>query len=675
MSFSSRFSPARAGVTGIRLRRRVRRVALSCESLETRRLLSTGAAVLATTAAAAAVARPFVQVLPMSSGTGSSGLSPQAVASAYGINSVSFSGVTGNGAGQTIAIVDAYNDPNIASDLAAFDRQYGLNSSFSFSVDNLGATTTDPGWAMETALDVEWAHAIAPDANIVLVEAPSASMSSLLGAATTAASLPGVSVVSMSWGSSESYGEWASSGAFNMPANHNHVTFVAASGDSGAASGPTFPSVSPNVLAVGGTSLSVGAGGTYQGETGWAGSTGGYSGTNSGYQYGFSMPSYQSAALTAAGLNVGVRTTPDVSFNADPSTGVAVYDSVSYSGQSGWFDVGGTSAAAPAWAGLVAITDQGLAAGGKGPLSTTQLLNNLYSLPSGDYHDVTSGFNGYQAGAGYDLVTGLGSPAASQLIPGLLAANGVSTVTAPPTTTTSGHTSPATTSPTAHNAAAVQSSAFPATAGSIASGTSIAPGQAAPTAISALLGSSTATVTSVVGSSASTPAVGLAPASTGGLGQGVTSRATPAIPDDLADDPAVSSSDVLQGASEEKTPAPSAAMPSPAPASPVPAPEPAPADDVEDAPAPPAPGRESVPPARDRVESALELLIAEQSAARLGRGARLEPARDDEGGTGDGPSLAGLVVAGAVGALGRRAVRTRVAGRRPATADFRSRIR
>ena len=99
---------------------------------------------------------------PMAS-VGSTALTPQEIQSAYGINQISFSGdVTGNGKGQTIAIVDAYNDPNIASDLAAFDKNYNLPAPPSFSVDNLGATTTDAGWSLETSLDVEWAHAIAP---------------------------------------------------------------------------------------------------------------------------------------------------------------------------------------------------------------------------------------------------------------------------------------------------------------------------------------------------------------------------------------------------------------------------------------------------------------------------------------------------------------------------------
>ncbi len=278
--------------------RRDRRASLACESLESRRLLS--ASTLST--ASSATAQSFLQVSPMA-GTASSGLSPQQVDSAYGISSISFSGVTGNGSGQTIAIVDAYNDSNIASDLAAFDKSYGLSAPPSFTVDNLGTSTTNSGWAVETALDVEWAHAVAPEANIVLVEAPSASMSALMNAVTAASQLQGVSVVSMSWGTSEYYGEWNNEGVFTTPAGHTNETFVAASGDSGAWSGPMFPAVSPNVLAVGGTNLSVSSSGTYQGETGWSDSTGGFSGMDNGFQYGLSVPSYQvSAHRGRAGL-------------------------------------------------------------------------------------------------------------------------------------------------------------------------------------------------------------------------------------------------------------------------------------------------------------------------------------------------------------------------------------
>ena len=256
--------------------------------------------------------------------------------------------------------------------------------------------------------------------------ASSSNLNSLFSAVSYASKLPGVGVVSMSWGTQEFWGEAQYDSIFTTPAGHTGVTYVAASGDSGAWDGPMYPSVSPNVLAVGGSSLTLRSNGSYSSETGWSDSTGGFSGLDMNWWYYEPAPSYQVAAQASVGLNYGVRTTPDVSFNADPNTGVAVYDSVSYSGQSGWFEVGGTSAAAPAWAGLVAITDQGLATGGKGTLSTAQTLTDLYSLPSSDFNDITSGFNGYSATPGYDLVIGLGTPKSNLLVAGLLSANGVS---------------------------------------------------------------------------------------------------------------------------------------------------------------------------------------------------------------------------------------------------------
>ncbi len=442
--------------------RRERRVLPACEGLETRQVLSTGAV---GSSVAATTVQTFLQAQPLAD-SGTSALSPQQIASAYGIGGISFSGVAGTGAGQTIAIVDAYGDPNIKSDLAAFDIKFGLSVPPSFTVDDLGVTTTNAGWALETALDVEWAHAVAPQANIVLVEAPSASLGSLLSAVITAASSPSVSVVSMSWGSSEFSGEWNLEGIFNTPSGHMNETFIAASGDSGAWSGPSFPAISPNVLGVGGTTLSLGSGNSYGSETGWTYSTGGFSGFDNGYQAGLTVPSDQVAALTAVGLNYGLRTSPDVSFNADPSTGYAVFDSYPYSGSSGWFSVGGTSAAAPAWAGLVAITDQGLTAAGHSTLTTTQLSTALYNLPSSDFHDVTAGSNGYNAGPGYDLITGLGTPKASLLVPGLLAASGVKTSTTVKATAPASQ--PAAVATVGHGAAIASATSLPSAAVSTA---------------------------------------------------------------------------------------------------------------------------------------------------------------------------------------------------------------
>ncbi len=426
---SLRFSWFFEGMKAVSRPRRRHRHRPGCEALDDRLLLTTGAAAATL---AALTAEPSMNVMSVNS-TVPTGYSPAQIRAAYGIGGITFSGgtIAGNGAGQTIAIVDAYHDPNIASDLATFDAQYGLSAPPSFIVDNLGATTTDAGWSLETSLDVEWAHAVAPQANIVLVEASSASMSSLFNAVSYASKLPGVDVVSMSWGSSEFAGETRDNSLFATPSGHTGITYVAASGDTGAAGGVTYPSASPNVLSVGGTTLSLSAAGGYGSESAWTGSTGGFS------QYE-ATPSYQVAALQAAGLGTGSRTTPDVSLNADPGIGYSVYDSVAYGGMSGWFAVGGTSGAAPAWAGLVAIADQGLATVGQGSLTTDTLLNELYSLPSSDFNDVTSGSNGYSAASGYDLATGLGSPKAAQVVAGLLAdATGTSPTSSGSTTSSS----------------------------------------------------------------------------------------------------------------------------------------------------------------------------------------------------------------------------------------------
>src|SRR5262249_55449928 len=147
-------------------------------------------------------------------------------------------GTPGDGRNTTIAIVDAYADPNIANDLHQFDVQFGLADPVLTVVNQNGSTTNlpaaDPGWITEIALDVEWAHAIAPGANILLVEANSASYSDLMTAVNTARNYSGVVAVSMSWGSGEFISETGYDSYFTTPANHGGVTFVAASGDSGA---------------------------------------------------------------------------------------------------------------------------------------------------------------------------------------------------------------------------------------------------------------------------------------------------------------------------------------------------------------------------------------------------------------------------------------------------------
>ncbi len=179
------------------------------------------------------------------------------------------------------------------------------------------------------------------------MEANSASLGDLLTAVNYARQQAGVSVVSMSWGGSEFNGETAYDSYFTTPAGHAPVTFVASSGDSGGDG--EWPAVSPNVLSVGGTALSMNSSSVRTSETAWSGSSGGVS----AYE---SEPAYQTGVQST-----GRRTTPDVAYDANPNTGVAIYDSVSYAGQSGWFTVGGTSAGSPQWAALMAIANQGRA--------------------------------------------------------------------------------------------------------------------------------------------------------------------------------------------------------------------------------------------------------------------------------------------------------------------------
>jgi subtilase family serine protease len=412
------------------------------ESLECRQLLSVSAADVT-------VVRNDVYLRTATAASSSSiqGYTPAQITTAYDFNKISFgSGNTADGQGQTIAIIDAYNDPRIAADLSVFDTQFGLSAPPSLKVVNQagGSTlpTTDPGWAGEISLDVEWAHAVAPGANILLVEATSDSLANLMSAVDYARNAAGVSVVSMSWGGSEFFsfngaeftGQTQYDPYFTTPQGHQGVTFVAAAGDSGASGGVEWPASSPNVLSVGGTSLYVqDDSGSYYTESSWSGTSGGFSEVEV-------EPSYQDSVQST-----GVRTTPDVAYDADPNTGFAVYDSLAYEGYSGWQVIGGTSAGAPQWAALIAIANQGRSLSGHATLDgvsqTLPLLYSLYADPSSsDYSTYTSYFNdvidsvggsgryhwrfggyGYSnpATAGYDLATGLGTPIANMIVQAL----------------------------------------------------------------------------------------------------------------------------------------------------------------------------------------------------------------------------------------------------------------
>lgn len=324
------------------------------------------------------------------------GYGPAQFRGAYGVSASSVP------AGTVLAIVDAYNDPNIYSDLTTYSQQYGIpvlpqcsgtgsltGTPCFLKVNQNGLTSPLPGgnagWALETALDVEIAHAMCQNCSILLVSANSASYTDLMTAVDTARAL-GAKVVSNSYGSSEFSGETNYDSHFNTPG----VAYTFSSGDSGY--GPQYPAASKYVTAVGGTTLNL-SGTSYVSESAW-------SGAGSGCSAYEGKPSFQTDTLCAN------RTIADVSADADPNTGAAVYDSVRYQGRKGWFQVGGTSLASPLVAATYALTGGVSGAGNALPYANTSAL-----------HDVTSGSNGSCGGTylctatvGYDGPTGLGSP-------------------------------------------------------------------------------------------------------------------------------------------------------------------------------------------------------------------------------------------------------------------------
>jgi hypothetical protein len=297
------------------------------------------------------------------------------------------------------------------------------------------------------------------------------SMQNLLNGVGTAASLPGVSAVSMSWGTDEFWNEGNADLYFRTPVGHQGVTFIASTGDSGM-TGAGYPATSPDVLSVGGTSLTL-SNGAYSSESAWDGSVGGESEFEP-------TPSYQSNVMIAAH-----RTVPDVSYDADPNTGVnivATQPDANGNPVQQTFAVGGTSAAAPQWASIIAITNEERVDNGLTTLNgVDQTLPALYSLYGArrhtaayyiyhsDFNDVTTGtslaawevngeptlsaqpeyssktlwdggFTGYAAVAGYDEVTGLGTPQVANLIPALAAYD-------PPVATAHHHRSTSTATP------------------------------------------------------------------------------------------------------------------------------------------------------------------------------------------------------------------------------------
>lgn len=331
----------------------------------------------------------------------SSGLTPAQFDKAYGVNLLS-----NRGTGITVGIIDACGNPNAQSDLNTYDSNFGLPATTITVVKPQGTPCSDPnGWGVETDLDVQMVHAIAPSAKIVLEEAKSATFTNLLNAAKDAYTNHGAKVVSMSFGGGEFSGETGASGDGIFSAgNAKGVSFTASSGDSGC--GSQYPAASPFVTSVGGTTLKTTSSGGYISESAWSGSGGGLSTfeTRPSYQNGFN-------SHTARGI-------PDVAMDANPSTGVIVFDSQ----VGGFIIVGGTSVAAPMWAGVLAMADAGRSSSMKN--ADIELYHVASTKYASDYHDIKTGSSGgiCKAGTGYDLVTGLGSPVANNLVPDLVAA-------------------------------------------------------------------------------------------------------------------------------------------------------------------------------------------------------------------------------------------------------------
>ncbi len=332
-------------------------------------------------------------------------LTPANLLAAYGLTGIS------PPSPQTIGIVDAYDDATAEADLEVFDNQYGLpacteaNGCFR-KVNQLGNPAPLPassgeaerGWAQEIATDIEVAHGICPSCRILLVEAESNSNGDLYTAEKTAANL-GASEISNSWGGEEPFTD-------NSAFNHPGIVITASSGDDGYLNwleegGPSFaeyPATSPHVVAVGGTRLALNPSTkAWEGETVWndGGASGGFlegaGAGGGGCSVPFTAPSWQQGAAGWGAVGCGSdRAVADVSADADPYTGVAVYDSTENpEGNKGWGVIGGTSVASPIIASVFA-----LAGGSQGVAYPARTLYESLTKTPGSLHDVTAGSNG-----------------------------------------------------------------------------------------------------------------------------------------------------------------------------------------------------------------------------------------------------------------------------------------
>jgi|HubBroStandDraft_1064217.scaffolds.fasta_scaffold23150_2 subtilase family serine protease len=326
--------------------------------------------------------------------TGPAGYHPADLKSAYNLPST-------GGTGQTVGIVDAYNDPDAASNLAVYRKEFGLpacttaNGCFR-KVSETGTKTypkNNSGWSEEISLDLDMVSAICPSCHILLVEATTSSLANLGKSVDEAVKL-GATEVSNSYGGSETKNE----ATFAADYDHPGVPITVSAGDSGYQAGAQNPAVYNTVTAVGGTSLkkssSASRGWT---ETVW--DTSSTEATGSGCSKYIAKPSWQKDT------GCTFRTVGDVAADADPATGVSVYDTDG--GVGGWLVFGGTSVASPLIAAVYALAGNG-----------ASIDNASYTYAhTSKLYDVTSGSNGSCGGSylctakvGYDGPTGNGTP-------------------------------------------------------------------------------------------------------------------------------------------------------------------------------------------------------------------------------------------------------------------------
>lgn len=373
---------------------------------------------------------------------------PQQFRAIYGLDKLIGQGYTGKG--QTVVVIVSYGSPTLQQDVATFDQRFGLPPLNLQVLAPIGTVPFDPansgmqGWQGETTLDVEMIHTVAPDAHIVVMTSPvdetegTAGLPEFRQLEEYAVAHKLGAVVSQSWDASEAtltdsagrqeVQRWTS--FYQQATTQEGVTFVAATGDTGAtdytdaglqhlASTPTvgFPADEPWVLAAGGTYVA--PSGSGYARSAWSGSEGGFSRF-------FGEPDYQRALPASIQQQMGNRRgVPDVAAPADPRTGLAIYSA------GHWLNAGGTSAAAPFWAGMVALADQyaGHPLGFMNPALYRIGASNTYTR---DFFDITTGDNsvnqqgisvkGFEAGTGWDAVTGLGEPNAPSLAPALVSA-------------------------------------------------------------------------------------------------------------------------------------------------------------------------------------------------------------------------------------------------------------